>query len=130
MTEENKHNSFSPKSIEEAITAVEKFNQENKYRDGGYINASINMVLKEIKEREKRYWKREERFLDMYNREKEKHEEIYNDLLDERDENYISKQKIKEIYEKYYQCNGKFGGMSSENMFNFIMDIEHLLEEE
>ena len=48
--EKNKYNNFAPKNIEEAIKAVEKFNQENKYRDGGYINSSINMVLKENEE--------------------------------------------------------------------------------
>ena len=40
--------------LEEAIKTVRKFNQENRYRDCGKINNSIDMVLQSLE-----YYKRE-----------------------------------------------------------------------
>lgn len=42
------------KELEEAIKTVRKFNQENRYRDCGKINNSIDMVLQKLD-----YYKRE-----------------------------------------------------------------------
>ena len=38
-------NEFVPKNIEEAIEIVEKFNLENKFRDGGLTNNAIQMLI-------------------------------------------------------------------------------------
>ena len=38
-------NEFVPKNMKEAIEIVEKFNLENKFRDGGLTNNAIQMLI-------------------------------------------------------------------------------------
>ena len=41
-------------TLDEAIEIVEKFNQENRYRDGGKVNNAIDEILTAAKELKKR----------------------------------------------------------------------------
>lgn len=115
------------------LNIIEKLQNENERRQDIIIekNRQLHLMNKEIQSVREQVWEITDKSLKdilMLNTPKIiiKSKEDIKGLLD----NYIPKSKINEIYERYYyQCDGKFGGMSSENMFNFIMEIEQLLEE-
>lgn len=102
--------------LEEAIRTVRKFNQENRYRDCGKINNSIDMVLRNLE-----YYKREYEVLQlqMHLLREETNNKLDNSILKEK-----VKSEIKEL------DNMKVEGQVFTTAVNFAKKtLQELLEE-